>query len=91
MCGDMIKKSKPDPEIYLETCKKLKIKPEDCFALEDSKNGILSATTAGLKTIMVPDIWEPTIDIEQILYSKFTNLGEVKEHFEQIFNYETLR
>lgn len=57
VCGDMIQKSKPEPDIYLKACELLGAKPEECYALEDSKYGLHSAYRAGCKTIMVPDLW----------------------------------
>lgn len=56
VCGDMIQKSKPDPEIYLKACELLEVGPSECYALEDSKNGLLSTYRAGCKPIMVPDL-----------------------------------
>lgn len=56
VCGDMVCHSKPDPDIYIKACELLGEKPENCFAVEDSRNGIISAVTAGCKTIMVPDL-----------------------------------
>ncbi len=37
---------KPSPAIYLLTATRLGIRPERCIAIEDSKNGVLSAKTA---------------------------------------------
>ena len=37
---------KPSPAIYLYTAKRLGIKPAKCIAIEDSKNGVLSAKRA---------------------------------------------
>lgn len=53
--GDMIVKSKPDPEIYLYCCEKLGLKPENCIAIEDSQNGLISAKKAGMKAIALTD------------------------------------
>ncbi|HLH60550.1 MAG TPA: HAD family hydrolase [Ktedonobacteraceae bacterium] len=39
---------KPSPAIYLLTAKRLGIRPERCVAIEDSKNGVLSAKNAGM-------------------------------------------
>jgi len=75
--GDMVSHSKPNPEIYLKACKMLDEKPENCLALEDSKNGLLSAYSAGCKPIMIPDLWQPDEEIERIIYAKFMNLSEV--------------
>lgn len=78
ICGDMVEKSKPSPEIYLKACEKLKAPPEDCFALEDSKNGILSAYSAGCKPIMIPDLWQPDEETSKIITAKYDNLEQVK-------------
>ena len=56
VCGDMLEKSKPDPEIYLKTAGALGKAPENCMALEDSPNGLASAHAAGMTTVMVPDL-----------------------------------
>lgn len=83
VCGDMVDKSKPEPEIYLKACELLGELPEECYALEDSKNGLLSAYRAGCKPIMVPDLWQPDEEIERILYKKFVDLEEVKGFLEK--------
>ena len=53
--GEQFKKSKPDPEIYLYTAGLLKLKPEECLAVEDSTIGITAAYRAGLKIAAVID------------------------------------
>lgn len=83
VCGDMIQNSKPDPEIYLKACELLERKPSECLALEDSKNGLLSAHQAGCKPIMVPDLWQPDEETEKILYAKFEDLEMVKDFLEK--------
>ena len=37
---------KPSPAIYLHTAARLGVRPERCIAIEDSKNGVLSAKNA---------------------------------------------
>ena len=54
--GDMIEKSKPEPDIYLNVCEKMKINPKDTYAIEDSHNGVRSAAAAGLRVLHVPDM-----------------------------------
>lgn len=77
VCRDMVDKSKPEPEIYLKACELLGENPKECFVLEDSKNGLLSAYRAGCNPIMIPDLWQPDEETEKILYAKFLDLGEV--------------
>ena len=45
---------KPHPQVYLQMLAALKLKPAECLALEDSSNGLRSATAAGLATIITP-------------------------------------
>jgi len=82
VCGDMVEKSKPAPDIYLKACEMLNVNPEESIALEDSKNGLLSAYRAGCKPIMVPDLWQPDEEILQIIKGKYSDLEQVKNAFE---------
>jgi len=76
--GDMVQNSKPEPDIYLKACEALSEKPENCYAIEDSRNGIHSAASAGCKTIMVPDLWQPDQETEALLFKKCEDLCEVE-------------
>lgn len=46
-----VEKLKPDMQGYVKAMKKLKVNPCNCIAIEDSKRGIISATSADIKTI----------------------------------------
>lgn len=54
--GDDVARPKPDPEPYRLAAKLLDADPERCVALEDSPNGVASATEAGCKVIAVPSL-----------------------------------
>lgn len=82
VCGDMVEKSKPAPDIYIKAFEMLNENPEECIALEDSKNGLISAYRAGCKPIMVPDLWQPDEEILQIIKGKYSDLEQVKKAFE---------
>jgi len=77
--GDQIKNSKPHPEIYLTACRRLGEKPSDCLALEDSDNGVLSATAAGLTVIQVPDLLSPSEKVKALGHRIVSSLVEVEE------------
>lgn len=77
VCGDMVEKSKPAPDIYLKASALLGISPVECYAVEDSRNGLLSAGNAGCKVIMVPDLWQGDTETDSIIYAKCTDLDEV--------------
>lgn len=78
--GDMVEKSKPEPDIYLDVCEKMQINPKDTYAIEDSHNGVRSAAAAGLKVLHVPDMLKPTEEMEQLSYMIFPDLIEVREY-----------
>lgn len=46
---------KPHPGVYISTAQKLGVEPVECLAFEDSKNGVLSAKSARMKCVAVPD------------------------------------
>lgn len=47
--GTDIKRSKPDPEVFLCAAKKLGLLPSDCLVVEDANSGIEAATLGGFK------------------------------------------
>jgi len=77
ICGNMIEKGKPEPDIYLKASELLGVNPSECLALEDSINGILSADRAGMKPVMIPDIIQPDQNIKKLLYAFLPSLLDV--------------
>lgn len=77
-CGDMLKKSKPEPDIFLMACAHLGVKPEEAIAIEDSYNGIRAAHSAGMFPVMVPDLLPPDDEMRHLAGQIFQNLLEVK-------------
>lgn len=77
VCGPMVANGKPEPDIYLEAAKRLKLQPEKCMALEDSPNGILAAYRAGCVPVMVPDLDEPSKETKEMLYGLVSDLTQV--------------
>lgn len=73
----MVKEGKPSPDIYLYACERLQAEPEECMAVEDSPNGVMSAWRAGCKVVMVPDQTQPDEVLEQKLYAKARTLDEI--------------
>ena len=57
---------KPAPDPYLLAARQLGVEPGLCLALEDSYNGVRSASAAGMMTIMVPDLLEATEEIRAL-------------------------
>lgn len=51
--GDDVTHSKPHPEIYLTSARKLGVIPSSCVVFEDSISGVQAAKKAGMKVILV--------------------------------------
>lgn len=56
--------SKPAPDIYLDTAKRLGAVPEECIVLEDSENGSIAAVSAGMICVGLnnPDSGEQNLE-----------------------------
>lgn len=76
-CGDTVTHSKPNPEIYLKACRSLNLLPQNCVAIEDSPNGVRSATSAGMRCIMIPDQIQPTEEIRSLAWKIFPSLVDI--------------
>lgn len=61
--GDEIKRSKPEPDIFLHACAHFHVAPGCALVLEDSENGILAAANAGIPVVCIPDLKMPAPEI----------------------------
>ena len=86
--GDGVDRGKPHPDCYLLAAKTLGVSPCDCFVVEDSKNGILAGSRAGMRTILVPDRQIP--DEETCLHSTYRmeSLCELEARLDPLLNSE---
>lgn len=76
-CGPQVEHGKPDPDIYLFAAQKLGVEPWECLAIEDSPNGIKSAYSAGMYTVMIPDLTQPDRELQSMIYMKCEDLISV--------------
>lgn len=72
-------RAKPHPDPYLKAAEALGVDPLDCLALEDSHNGVRAAAAAGMMTIMVPDLLDPTEEMRSLCVRIARNLHEVRD------------
>ena len=54
MSTEQVPHGKPAPDIYLAVVARLGCSPPDCAAVEDSSNGLRSASAAGLRVVAIP-------------------------------------
>jgi HAD superfamily hydrolase (TIGR01509 family) len=58
--GNEIKNGKPAPDIFIKAAEQSGARPEGCLVLEDSEAGAEAAYRAGMRAVIVPDLYEPT-------------------------------
>jgi HAD superfamily hydrolase (TIGR01509 family) len=74
ICGDMVRASKPEPDIYLAACSALQEVPSLCYAVEDSRNGLISAHAAGMRTVLIPDLIAPDEEMRRLASAVFPSM-----------------
>lgn len=80
ICGDMVSRSKPAPDIFLKACEELNISPSDSYAIEDSYNGIRAAHAGCLHPIMVPDLLPADEEMQSLAEIVLPSLTSVMEY-----------
>jgi HAD superfamily hydrolase (TIGR01509 family) len=65
LAGDVVAAKKPAPDIYLLASEKLGILPGNCVAIEDSRNGLLSADRAGIQVLVTTSWFTTTEDFSE--------------------------
>jgi HAD superfamily hydrolase (TIGR01509 family) len=70
-------RSKPHPDPFLTAAGLLGTDPDLCIALEDSHTGVRSAASAGMMTIMVPDLLEANDEMRGLCAHVAQDLHEV--------------
>jgi HAD superfamily hydrolase (TIGR01509 family) len=65
--GDQVNAGKPEPEIFLRAATSLSIDARECIAIEDSEVGARAAVSAGMWTLMVPDLKQPSAELARMV------------------------
>jgi HAD superfamily hydrolase (TIGR01509 family) len=75
--SEEVARGKPSPDVYIEAAHRLGSDPEETAAIEDSRNGILSAKAAGMRVIAIPNERFPPG--EEALAEADVVLGSIRE------------
>lgn len=82
VCATMVERGKPAPDIYIYAANQMELEPWECVALEDSPNGVKSASAAGCKTLMIPDLTEPDDELSGVDFARVRTLSGVAAFLE---------
>lgn len=88
LAGDVVSKKKPDPEIYNLALQQLDLKPNECVVIEDSRNGLLAAKTAGIYCVITTNSYTKDEDFTEadVVVSELGDLPNVQVNLETIKN-----
>ena len=75
--GDMIEHGKPAPDIYLLAAQRLGVDSAECIGVEDSMSGVRSIHAAGMRAVMIPDMIQPTPEVEALVWKKLTEISQL--------------
>ena len=63
LAGDVVSRKKPDPEIYTLALDLTGLKPEEAIVIEDLKNGVLAAKSAGTHVVVTTNYYTENEDV----------------------------
>ncbi len=81
--GAEVKRGKPEPDVFLKACEKIKEPAENCLVLEDSEAGIQAAFAAGIPVICIPDVKKPAVRYLRLTTAVLDSLTEVKGYLQK--------
>ncbi len=82
-CGEEVSAKKPAPNLYELALAKLGVAHDEAVAIEDSRNGLLSALRAGVPVVATPSRYTADDDLSDAL-SVVSHLGEPDLPYEHI-------
>jgi len=65
LAGDVVSNKKPDPEIYELALETTDLQPQECIVIEDSRNGVLAATAAGMNVVATTSVYTQNEDLSE--------------------------
>lgn len=74
--------SKPEPDIFLEALRRFDTQPSNAIVFEDSENGAIAAKRAGIACVLVPDLKQPTKEIQEQSLMTVSSMEAVLERME---------
>ena len=86
--GDEVEHKKPAPDVFNLALAGLGLGATDCVAIEDSRNGLLSAKGAGLACVVSPSIYSsgaPLDEADAVIdcFSRVASLGDLNATLNQ--------
>jgi HAD superfamily hydrolase (TIGR01509 family) len=81
VCGDDVVRGKPAPDIFLRAAELLGQAPADSVGFEDSPAGLQSLHAAGIRSVFVKDLVEPSPDVLATVWHRCPDLAAAARLF----------
>jgi HAD superfamily hydrolase (TIGR01509 family) len=72
--AEQVSAGKPDPSVYLEAAKRIRVNPKRCIAFEDSLVGAQAACAAQMRVFVVPSRRQEIPEMNRLGISLITSL-----------------
>ena len=90
MSADDVERGKPAPDPYLGLARRMGVSPGSCVAVEDSANGIRSASAAGMAVIAIPrGEHQPSSDVLAMAGAVLGGISELTPEMVQLLRPRT--
>ncbi|TQF33134.1 HAD family hydrolase [Bradyrhizobium sp. UNPA324] len=85
VAGDDVRHKKPAPDVYQETLARLKLDAADCVAIEDSANGLIAASRAGIPVLITRSMFfrDEDFSAARFVLDDLSELGLAKQETEK--------
>jgi len=74
--GDEVVNGKPAPDLFLLAAQRLGVEPGECIVFEDAEAGTIAAHAAGMTVFIVPDLKQPSPEVQRLAHGVFPSLVE---------------
>lgn len=82
VAGDEVRNKKPAPDVYLKVLSELNLPGSQCLAIEDSRNGLASASAAGIPVLITRSAYFSDDDFSGAAFTidDFTPISDTSEN-----------
>lgn len=84
--GDQVTSGKPAPDIFLRAASSIGVDAMHCIAIEDSEVGARAAVSAGMWTLMVPDLKPPSPELAVMVREILPSMPEAARRVRTLLN-----
>ena len=84
ICGDMVARGKPEPDIFLKAAELANTDPIQCVVVGDTPADVLGATAAKMPVLLIPDMVSANAQTTALSLRVLSDLSEVPQIIESI-------